>query len=267
MQLVDGAVLYSASDLVVAAECEFAAARRIEETLGLIPPRQDPADALMERAARLGDAHEARILAAMQDRYGPRVVQIPRPARGAAGLDEAQRATVSAVRDGAAVIAQAVLFDGRLLGYADFLLRQDDGRYAVADAKLARSAKVRAVLQIAAYHDLATAAGIPVSEMGQLLLGDDTQTDHYLPHVVPVVRERREHLEALIAERSAAASALTWRDPAVFACGRCAACQAEVEAGVRHWIETLNPRCRAADRHRTGRGSGASPGCGPPGGG
>ncbi len=51
------------------------------------------------------------------------------------------------------------MFDGRFLGFADFLVR-DGERYQVVDTKLARSEKVTALLQLAAYADaLAGRAG------------------------------------------------------------------------------------------------------------
>ena len=85
------------------------------------------------------------------------------------------------------------------------------------------------MLQIAAYHDLASAAGIPVADSGRLLLGDLSATTHHLPHVVPVVRERRRRLDALIIARRGADQVLLWGDDSVSACGRCALCQAEAE--------------------------------------
>ncbi len=129
------------------------------------------------------------------------------------------------------MITQAVLFDGRLLGYADFLIRQPDGTYAVADAKLARSAKVRAVLQIAAYHDLAATAGIARLRHGlPPARAMDPRPRTTCRTSCRVVHERRAHLDALIAARRAADAPVAWRDPSVYACGRCPVCQAEVEA-------------------------------------
>ena len=233
MQLIDGTIIYSATDLVTAAECEFAAARRADETLGVIPRAELPVDALTQRAAAMGDAFEARIVEAYLAEHGESPTGVVRMARphytSLEALREAQAATVAGVQGGAAVITQAVLFDGRLLGLADFLIRQRDGAYAVADAKLARSAKVRAVLQIAAYHDLASKAGILVADTGHLLLGDGRTSPHHLPDVAHVVAERRAHLDALIAARRAAGAPIVWRDP-VAACGRCAICSAEVAA-------------------------------------
>ncbi|HLS92479.1 MAG TPA: hypothetical protein VK015_03080, partial [Microbacterium sp.] len=55
-------LIWSASDLKVAAECEFAWMRQIDAKLGRCEAAADPEDAMLERAARLGDAHEARTL-------------------------------------------------------------------------------------------------------------------------------------------------------------------------------------------------------------
>ncbi len=236
MQLLDETWVYSPSDMIAAAECEFGfVARAIEG-------RPVPEDALMARASELGNAHEDRLkhrfidrfgswqdgsaggLVDTQDRYLP-----GRPA-SRADLLRAQAATVAAARAGADVIAQAVLFDGRMMGYADFLLRQADGSYVVADAKLARSAKVRALVQIGAYRLLALAAGVAVADRGSLILGDGTVTTHDLTAVEPVVLQQRRALEELLASRSRAPSPLEWRDDSLIACGRCAICQEEAAA-------------------------------------
>ena len=114
-----------------------------------------------------GEAHERAVL----DRFradGCRVAEI------AAGPEtDAAQATLDAIGAGADVIYQGVLQAPALLGRPDFLVRAGlldapDGEprpagmhYEVVDAKLARSAKGRAVAQIAFYsHLLAEAQGI-----------------------------------------------------------------------------------------------------------
>ena len=68
------------------------------------------------------------------------------------------------MRDGADVIFQAVLFDGRRFGYADFLRRVErpsnlgEWSYEVWDTKLARHAKASAVLQLCLYSDMVSVA-------------------------------------------------------------------------------------------------------------
>ena len=73
------------------------------------------------------------------------------------------------------VIYQAAMFDGRFAGFADFLILEDgpDGpRYRLRDTKLARSVKVEALLQLAAYADTLDRAGVPVAPEVELVLGD-----------------------------------------------------------------------------------------------
>ncbi len=75
-------------------------------------------------------------------------------------LAEGRDLTLDTMRAGADVIYQAVLFDGRRLGYADFLKRVPqpsdlgDWSYEVWDTNLARHAKASAVLQLCMYSEL-----------------------------------------------------------------------------------------------------------------
>ena len=48
-------VIWSASDLKAAAECEFAWARAIDAKLGRVPAVEEPEDATLKRAAELGE--------------------------------------------------------------------------------------------------------------------------------------------------------------------------------------------------------------------
>ena len=241
-----GPVVYSATDLANAAACEFAVLRTLDAKLGRIGALELPADAMLERAARLGDRHEEQVLAEYVERFGPwdpvagtGVVQIERPRRGqhndpavlAAKHDE----TIHALTTGADVVFQAGFFDGRFGGWADFLLRErsaESGRpvYAVYDTKLARHAKITALLQLAAYGDQMLAAGLEPAAQVHLILGDRTVTDHRLADLLPVYRERRARLQAILDDRLAADGAVAWGDDRYRACGRCDVCSPEVEA-------------------------------------
>src|SRR3546814_470915 len=55
-------ILWSASDLTRAAECEFALLRQLDVKLGRIPAPEAAADPLMDRIAEIGLEHEAREL-------------------------------------------------------------------------------------------------------------------------------------------------------------------------------------------------------------
>ncbi|MGD8168898.1 TM0106 family RecB-like putative nuclease [Herbiconiux sp. P16] len=244
-------VLYSATDLTAAAKCEFALVRRLDAKLGRIAPVPDGGDAMLERAARLGDAHEERALDAFRLRFGPfdgvspaGVAEIERPERTTPeALLARQAVTVDAMRAGADVVFQGTFFDGRFLGFADFLVRVPDAPgpagasapaasapvYEVYDTKLARHAKVTALLQVAAYADQLERLGVPVGPQVHLLLGDGSTSTHELRDILPVFRDRRERLEALLDERLTA-SAVDWGDPRYTICGRCEVCTPEVEA-------------------------------------
>ena len=129
---------------------------------------------------RRGEVHERAVL----ERFradGLDVVEISAAADGT-------RATAEAIRGGARAVYQGTLTrDGPgapLFGRPDFLVRADllaapDGQprpagahYEVVDAKLARSAKARAVLQTAFYSQLLAGLQDPAPRWMHLALGD-----------------------------------------------------------------------------------------------
>jgi uncharacterized protein len=231
-------VLYSATDLTAAATCEFALVRRLDAKLGRIDPLPEVVDDMLERAARLGDAHELRTLESYRERYGAfdgvhasGVAEIERPEHTLpAELLEKQADTVAALRAGADVVFQATFFDGRFLGFADFLIKTPSGAYEVYDTKLARHAKVTALLQLAAYADQLHRLGIPTGEQVHLLLGDGTTSSHRLRDILPVYLDRRARLEQLLDNRLAEDEPVRWGDPRYAVDGRCDVCAPEVEA-------------------------------------
>ena len=94
----------------------------------------------------------------LRDEFGDGVAVIGRPAYTLAGLTAAAEATRRAIASRAPVVYQAAMFDGRFVGFADFLV-SDGEQYRVIDTKLARSAKVTALLQLAAYADALAGLG------------------------------------------------------------------------------------------------------------
>ena len=62
MFLLDDKVCCSASDLAAAATCEFALLRRLDARLGRVEATPAEPDPMLERTARLGAAHERRVL-------------------------------------------------------------------------------------------------------------------------------------------------------------------------------------------------------------
>jgi len=124
---------------------------------------------------RLGDEHEARILAHLQSVGEVAVID----------GDEAPARTREAMEAGVPWIHQAALSDGRWYGYADFLRRVErpcdswPWSYEPWEAKLARHAQPKHVLQIGVYAEMlgALQGGMPAG-MGLMLGGGESGTTH-----------------------------------------------------------------------------------------
>ncbi|WP_082469941.1 TM0106 family RecB-like putative nuclease [Curtobacterium sp. S6] len=231
-------LIYSASDLVRAAECTWATMHLLDEKLGVVPRLNIPADPMLERTSRLGDEHEAAVLRQMIERFGRydpesgRGVYEIEPARNMdrRTLEAKHRESLDALRSGADVVFQASFFDGRFHGRSDFLVKGPDGRYAVYDTKLARHTKVTALLQLAAYADQLQAEGIPVSPEVTLILGNLERASFPVAEFMAVYHERRERFESLARGRMSNPSPLDWWDESVARCGSCPHCTVEIEA-------------------------------------
>ena len=92
------------------------------------------------------------------------------------------------------------MFDGRFAGFADFLVLEHRGRdrYRLRDTKLARSVKVEALLQLAAYADTLAADGVPVADEVELVLGDGAVASYRVDELLPVYLPRRAALQRLL---------------------------------------------------------------------
>lgn len=224
--LTDGTVVYSASDLTAAAGCEWAVMRRLDARLGRIDPPPASTDEMLDRAAMLGDRHEQRFLERLRSRVD--VVEIPRPERSS-DPSLVVALTTAAFESGARAIYQAAFFDGRFLGYADFIVQNSDDRYEVYDTKLARHATITALLQLAAYGEQLQRLDIPTGETVSLVLGDDSISEHRLGDILPVFRQRRARLELMVDGRVADDASTPWSDPRYVACGRCEVCEGQVQ--------------------------------------
>ncbi|MDQ4503079.1 TM0106 family RecB-like putative nuclease [Sinomonas sp. ASV322] len=224
-------LVFSATDVVTAAKCEFALLRRLDEKLGRVPKLvvEDP---MRERASKLGDRHEQAVLADFRAAYG---IWSPGTSGGVAEIAEAaemDRAVLAAkheeslapLRDGADVVYQAGFFDGEFHGRSDFLVRQPDRRYQVFDTKLARHAKVEALLQLAAYGEQLAKAGFEPSDEVTLILGTGDQASFSLHDLLPAYRERRRRVTELTSAHLSQGEPAVWEAPGVAACGRCEYC-------------------------------------------
>src|SRR5882672_10907755 len=180
MHLTGGMLILSASDLTGFLECPHLTQQELAATRGEIvrPERNDPE---LELVARHGTEHEKAHL----DTYVSAGRSVARIETAGATLDaylHAREQTLAAMRAGVDVIYQAALFDGRWLGYADFLERvetpSDLGShgYEVVDTKLARSAKAAALLQTSLYSKLLVGMQGSSPEWMHLALGDGTRS-------------------------------------------------------------------------------------------
>ena len=250
-------VIWSASDLKAAAECEFAWCRAIDAKLGRVPAVEEPEDATLARAAELGDVHERAVLARYIDEFGADGVRCidKVSSSDAASLSAAIAETAEALRSDARVIFQAAFATEEFVGFADFLRRDDDGRWRVEDSKLARTARVTALMQLAAYVDQLDRLGVARSDEVDLILGDGSRSTHAVDDLLPLFQVRRARLRALIADRriaeGAAGEPLAWGDDRgdlqVVACGRCATCEEQV---VAHRDLLMVARMRPVQRER-----------------
>ncbi|MGN7150021.1 TM0106 family RecB-like putative nuclease [Arthrobacter sp. SAFR-179] len=239
-------LVFSASDLVAASECEYRTLRILDEKLGRAPKAEFPADEMQRRAGELGDRHEQTVLASLVAKYGEwdasrgsGVYSLERGENLRGELQAKHAETELALRSGADVVFQATFFDGEFLGYADFLVNEAagtrrPGRYEVWDTKLARHAKVGALLQLAAYGDQLLGMGLDPSPIVTLVLGTRVgdgwlRSSHSLPDLLPLFRERRRRFRQLTASHRAGDAPVRWQQNGVVHCGRCDYCAEQVQ--------------------------------------
>jgi predicted RecB family nuclease len=234
----NGKLVFSASDLAIASECQWAQVRRIDKALGhkITVPKDD--DPMLERAGLLGGVHERKQLESYRSQFPGKVIEIERPDYDDKSkliqeqMLELSAKTLDALNSKAPVVFQATFFDGEFQGFADFLVLTHDGEYAVYDTKLARKAKITALIQLAAYAHQLKLNGIPTSSKVHLILGDQRVTTHNIEDIMPTYLLRRKKMKALIASRlenkNSNGQPSPWNDPKYLACGRCVVCDPHV---------------------------------------
>ncbi|HEX9226183.1 MAG TPA: TM0106 family RecB-like putative nuclease [Arthrobacter sp.] len=251
----DGDLVISASDIISADTCGFAAVRKLDAILGRVDAVPAAPDEMLELTAALGERHERTVLDGLKVRYGAGVYEMPvsagvsRPA-----LESRHRDTLAALRAGYDVIYQGSFFDGTFHGRADFLIRSPDGRWIVHDTKLARSAKPAALLQLAAYAGQLTAAGLDVHEEGRLILGDGSVTAHALAGPAALYTAARTRLQNLLAVHRAETGPAAFSDPRWGAClkSECPDCSAAIAAADDLMLVRGMNRTRRAALHAAG---------------
>jgi uncharacterized protein len=244
MQLVDGQPVFSATDLVGFLACEHLTVLESASIAGLVkrPVRPDPELDLIQQRGR---EHERRYLADLEA-AGRRVTRIEPDAaienRGEQ-LRHAAAQTEAAIRRGDDVIYQATFFDGRWLGYADFLLRVETPSglgawsYEITDTKLARHTKASALLQICTYVEALTRIQGCQPEWMHVALGGSARAveHHRVADYMAYYRlVRRRFLERVAATIPAYPPTATYPEPVE----HCDVCR---------WSELCTKRRRADD--------------------
>src|SRR5690606_23066023 len=168
--------------------------------------------------------------------HGDNLVEFEKPdGRSAEVLRDFAARTRDALTQGAPVVYQGVFFDESdprlpFVGYADFLVRQPDGRYRVVDTKLSRHVRVTALLQLAAYHEQLQKLDVPVDDTVELVLGNDESETAAVSDIAPVFRRRRARMHAIIAQHRAEGKTVDWNDERYARDGRCKFCKEPAKA-------------------------------------
>lgn len=240
MQIRNDVLILSASDLTRAAECEFAVLRRLDAKLGRIEPLDSAEEALLKRTAELGLKHEDQVLQdyvaqfGTWDGSGGGVATVDQPAGehqdSTAGLMEAASVTRELLSADPDVIFQACFFDGTFLGYADFI-RREGQTWVVQDTKLARRAKVQALIQLGAYADQLLALGFTPAARVELILGTKAISAHRTDELVAVYRARMARLRGLLEAHRGGTDPVAWGASGITACLRCEVCTPFIEDG------------------------------------
>lgn len=222
MQLLDGQLVLSATDLVGYLACDHLATLELGRVAGLWerPHRRD--DPTIELIQEKGDLHEADYLDRLRAE-GRTVVEIQKDdLRTATALRAAADETIAAMRGGADVVYQATFFDGRWRGHADFLFKRPDRpspalgawSYDVADTKLARAVKTGAVLQLCVYAGLLEQVQGVAPEWLTVVTGDREEHRYRADDFAAYFRYVRARFDARVARDGAdPAAAPTYPDP------------------------------------------------------
>jgi predicted RecB family nuclease len=202
MELVDGQLIFSASDLINHLECPHLTQLDIEVALGRMELTETRSDTT-ELVARKGDEHERDYL--VQLRYDGREIVEIKDEPGLEGTRAGARRTIEAMRAGAEVIYQGVLFDGvRWRGHSDFLHRVErpsalgSFSYEVADTKLARRVKPYFLLQLCFYSELVEQVQGLAPEWMHVVLGTRESQSFRLAEFAAYYRSVKHGFQAIV---------------------------------------------------------------------
>lgn len=244
MQRIDGKLVFSATDLVGFLACDHLMALELAGVARLVHRPVRP-DAELDVMQKRGLQHEQRYLAELEA-AGRRVTRVETDetvGNWGESLRRAAAETEAAIRRGDDVIYQATFFDGRWLGYADFLLRVETASdlgpwsYEIVDTKLARHTKASALLQICSYVDqLARIQGREPESMHVALGGSGRTVEPFRvsDYMAYYRLAKRQFEEKVVASKAAYPPTDTYPEPVE----HCDVCR---------WDEICTARRRADD--------------------
>lgn len=219
---VAGLPSITASDLRHGRQCEFGLLVGADVRLGRRRVDMAEPDPVRERFGEMGLEREVEITERLNRLEGE-------GGHDASDLDHP--ATLRLLADPAArLVHQASVRGERFSGRADHLLRDDEGRWIVAETKLARTAHLHALVQVTAYAEALAADGVDVAPFVRLYLGDDSVVDTPVEDVEQDLAAVRSRVLEVLDTHLREGDPVTWGDPRWRACLRCDACRAEAEA-------------------------------------
>lgn len=225
MQLFDGQLVYSASDLIGHGDCSHMSALSIAHQLDLVDIQPVKAAGMAALAGKRGNEHELKVLELMKSE-GKAVTDLtgmPRASR--AELAASAEKTKAALDRGDQLVYQGIFFDGVFLGYPDFLVRIDDQKYKrgytyeVWDAKLKRSLSAHGVLQMTSYSRQLNKLGFEHAEYLHAYLGDMTIADFLISDALPYLEKISADFEELLQSKAQVPSPI-WASK-IAACEMC----------------------------------------------
>lgn len=219
---VPGPPTITAGDLRTGRRCEFGLLVDADVRLGRREAVPHAPDAVRDRFGAAGRDWEAEVTERLTHEYGAGV-------RDAHALDH--EATLRLLADpDVRLVHQAPVRGERFTGRADHLVRDDDGRWIVAETKLARSAHAHALAQVAAYAEALAESGVALAPFVRLYLGDGSVVDTPIEDIREDLAAVRSRVLDVLVTHLAEGTAVTWGDPRWRACLRCDACRAELAA-------------------------------------
>ena len=172
MRKQSGIIIYSPTDLIRYLASPFASwldRYHLENPGAIRPDEQTDEEKLLSRT---GDEHEQSVLTGYKTSSSG-VLEISKDDFAAAHV-----ATLTAIKDKAAIIYQAALQDSVFAGFADFLILDESGKYQVWDTKLALSPKPYYPIQLCCYSEmLAATTGQEMPERIGVILGNGDRVE------------------------------------------------------------------------------------------